>query len=370
MSLLRTPSFFVKTIARDIRTLPQHEKFELVKLFWPRADLTIESFHEESYASFLEYVGDELSELRHHQTRFATNNFESIVELIQMLQNCRGKHLSELLSELAPRFLNVDEHSVQRSIELTVRLWLNLNVNSAMIAVGPILAHSGTIDWSPNESLDDLIASQFAGKEAKELSRPKTEHLRSMGLDFTAANLVNLCEIKLNWSDNLADHLVYNRKSRTLTIFKHKICLINHLKTTGDCPIPTAVLEEALDTTNLLFPFGDEATKRLLSQEGQLAFYGLGNCGRDRQDDLREFRFWREELADLFEVYNEPPRTFRQLVIDQRNLVDWAAFWITVMVLLLTMVSIPCSIIQTVYTIKSYNVALAQAQAIPSPRNK
>lgn len=362
MTLLRTSSFFVKTIAQDLRTLPRAQRFQLVNIFWPQAGLTIGHFHADSYTSFLEYIGDELGELRHHQSRFATDNFDRIAELIQTLRQNSTKPLSGLISDLQSSFLNVDENAIKRSIELTVRLWLTLNVNSTAIAVGPILAHAGMLEWSTGQSLDTLIASQFgtSSREKSVLSHPTSKDLPTVGPDFTAANLVNICSIKLIWSNNLADHLRYDRKRRILTIYKHKICLINHMKASSGCPIPTSVLEEALDTINLLFPFGDQATKRLLAQERQLAFYGLGNCGRDRQEDLKGFRCWREQLAELDEVFNEPPQTWRQLVVDRRKLVDWAAFWITAMVLLLTLVSIPCSIIQTVYTVKSYNLALAQ----------
>jgi len=363
MTLLPTYSFFVNTIAKDLRTLPRAQKFEIVSIFWPQAGLKIEEFHEDSYTSFLEYIGGELSELHHHQSRFATDNFESIAQLMHTLRDSSAIPLSELILHLKSRFLNTDENDIRRSIELTIRLWLTLNVNSAAIAVGPILAHAGRLEWSTDQSLNALIASQFGTTKAEKsgLSYSISKYLPTVNPDLTASNLVNICGIKLNWSDNLADHLNYNRKCRMLTIYKHKICLINHLKKpSSGCPIPMSVLEEALDTINLLFPFGDQPTKRLLAKEQQLAFYGLGNCGRDRREDLKGYSCWREQLVELNEVFNESPQTWRQLIVDRRKLVDWAAFWITVMVLLLTLVSIPCSIIQAAYTVKSYNLALAQ----------
>ena len=124
MTLLRTSSFFVKTIAQDLQTLPRAQKFQLVNLFWPQAGLTIGHFHVDSYTNFFEYIGDELGELRHHQSRFATDNFDRIAELIQTLRQHSAKPLSRLISDLQSSFLNVDENAIKRSIELTVRLWL------------------------------------------------------------------------------------------------------------------------------------------------------------------------------------------------------------------------------------------------------
>jgi hypothetical protein len=364
MTLSRTSSFFVKTIAQDLQNLPRVQKLELVCIFWPRASLNIESFHDESYSNFLEYIGNELNELRHHQSRFAVDNFESMIELMQILRDHSAKPLSRLILDVRSRFLNVDEASIRRSLELLVRLWLTLNVNSAAIAIGPIFAHARTLEWSMEQSLEDVIKSQFdtTANDISGLTLSTSKTLPTVSPGFTAANLVKICGIKLNWSDNLADHLNYNRKSCILAIYKHKVCLINHIKgPANSCPISVSVLEETLDTINLLFPFGDHATKRLLAQERQLAFYNLGNCGRDHREDLNGFRYWREQLEELDEAFNKPAQTLRQLFVDRRNLVDWAAFWITVMVLLLTLVSIPCNIIQTVYTVKSYNLAFVGA---------
>ena len=367
MPILRAPSFFTRTIAQDLKSLSPSDKLELIQIFWPQSDLRIEEFHEESYGSFLQFVGNEIAQLRHHELRFATGNFEGLAALIEHLRDAHSESLRDVISGVKSRFLNMDEDSIRRSIELSIRLWLTINVNSAAIAVGAVLAHASPLDWARNESLDDLVKAAFGDEEVER--RPKFNswppELPHLGPGFTAANLVNICGVRLNWSDSLADHMSYNRKKRILTIYRHKVCLINHLKSNDHCPIPTAVLEEALATINLLFPFGDRATKRLLSQEGQLAFYGLGSYGRHRKEALGEFRFWRGQLLDLNEVYNESPQTWRQLVVDQRNKVEWAAFWITVMVGLLTLVSIPCNIIQTLFSIRQYNLALAQA-ATPS----
>jgi hypothetical protein len=164
----------------------------------------------------------------------------------------------------------------------------------------------------------------------------------------------------LYWTDHLTDHLRLDPKRQVLMVYKHKICLLNHLKSRSGCPIPQRVLEEAIDTLNLLFPFGDPQTKQLLSKEKQREFYGLGGCGRERQLDLSRYGYWREELDDLVESFQRPPRTWRQLAIDQRDFKEWATFWIAVMVAILTFVSIPCNVIQATYSVKAYNAAVAR----------
>ena len=119
-------------------------------------------------------------------------------------------------------------------------------------------------------------------------------------------------------------------------MYRHKICLVNHLESEGGCPIPEGVLSEVLDTLNLLFPFGDMDTKHLLLKENQQALYQLESCGRTCMLDLTHFQYFREELEYLIDSFNQPPKTWRQLATDRRNKMEWAVFWVTVMVCSLT----------------------------------
>jgi len=354
----RTSSFFVKDIENQLKSLSRVEKLVFVGRIWPRSSLTPENFDERAYDSFFQYLGDELGPLYQHRLRFAAETFDSTSDLIQFLSDHRSETLSRLLQLATERFLNVDDAAVQRSLELTVRLWLTVNVNSTILAVGPISAYEHPLDWSQDVSLSALIDKQF-----KKSSVGLNSNIKSrIDPAITAAYLVNVCGMKIRWTNILSDHLRFNRKSQILAVYKHKIYLLNHLKSEDGCPIPKEVLEETLDTLNLLFPFGHSSTKKLLYRENLSGFYGLGSYNRDRELDLTRYKYWREELCELIEASNEPPRSWRQLLIDRRNMMDWAAFWIAVMVLLLTLVSISCNIVQTVYTVKAYNMAVQQGK--------
>lgn len=91
-------------------------------------------------------------------------------------------------------------------------------------------------------------------------------------------------------------------------------------------------MNEILDALNLLFPFGNVATKQLLLKENQQPLYQLGSCGRARNLDLNHYEYFREELEHLIESFNRPPWTWKQLATDRRNKMEWTLFWVTVMV--------------------------------------
>lgn len=355
-------SLLFNKIERHISSLSNAEKLVIICNIWPHPPyphVLIEDFDQAAYDSYFQYLGDELGPLCEQKFRFAAATFDNIPHLIRILSNHRSETLSSLLQLTRKSFLNVDVAALQRSIELTVRLWLTVNVNSAMLAVGPINAYERPLDWPLSVSLECLIRSQFEMSSLGSGSHVKSR----IDPAFTAADLVYVCGMGIRWTNNLSDHLIFDRKGRTVSVYKHKVCLLHHLKAKDGCPIPREILEETLDTLNLLFPFGDSSTKQLLSREGLSSFYSLGSCNRDRQLDLTRYKYWREELSDLIEAFNEPPKSWRQLLIDSRNMKDWATFWIGVMVLFLTLVTIPSSIVQTIYTVKGYNLALQQAKS-------
>jgi hypothetical protein len=177
---------------------------------------------------------------------------------------------------------------------------------------------------------------------------------------FTAAHLVKVCNIKLNWTDNLADHLRFDKKYRVLTMYKHKICLVNHYESEGIAIIPQDILLEALDTLNLLFPFSDESTRELLLKEKQ-PFWSLGNCKRERELDLSKYSYWGDQLTELHRVFHEPPHNWWQLLIDRRDKKEYVTLMIAILAFILALFSLILGAISAVYAVKQYNLGIAQA---------
>ena len=110
----------------------------------------------------------------------------------------------------------------------------------------------------------------------------------------------------------------------------------------------------------------DSPTKRFLKQSGK-SFYGLGYCKRERCYELEKFRIWRERIADLMDVMDEEPKGVQQLALskDGRNLLSFATFWVASTVAILTIISIAFGTVQTIYSVKQYNLAIAQACSAP-----
>jgi hypothetical protein len=353
--MLSSECFFERSFVSKLKALQEQEKRILLQRFWPTSAINSYGVDETSHGAYLDFIGSELSHIQHHRALFAAQDLDSIFEIIQILRESSDKPCDEVIQTLSSQFLNFDPKAIRRSVELSTRLWLTLNTRSPDISEA-VLADQIPVEWNTNISLDTLINNRFTKRAPGQA--PKTH--RNIEPRHTAAYFVNTCGMRIKWTDDISSHLNFDLERNALTVYRHKICLVNHLDNQQDCPISEDLLGEILDTMNLLFPFGDPATKQLLLKEGQKPVYSLGSCNRSRKLDLTHYQYFGEALEYLIESFNKAPRTWRQLALDRRNKLEWSAFWITVMVAILTVVSIPCNIIQAMYSIKAYHVALAQ----------
>jgi hypothetical protein len=123
------------------------------------------------------------------------------------------------------------------------------------------------IDWT-GISLEEVVRKQFSESETE---IPGGRLRLQVDPTLTVAYLAENCNLHVEWTSNLAERLHLVRKTRTVKVYQHKICLHNHILQAAASDreplIPLAVLEEAIDTLNLLFPIRDAITKAFLSHE-------------------------------------------------------------------------------------------------------
>jgi hypothetical protein len=351
-----TSNFFEKTTLEELRGLKGKERQDLMRRIWPESKASRSAFDDFACEAMMEHVVRELYRVRQDSDEFAAQNFDAMFIIIQALRRNNSKHYKDIVRDLLIQFSPSTPDAVRRSVELTLRIWLTVNANTLDIFVGPILA-GRTIDWPNDVSLADLLQRRY------EKGGARSQRIGSATFEptFTATYLINTCGVKLQWTDDILSHLNFDFSRLILTVYRHKACILGHLDGPADCPFPKDVFEEILDTMDLLFPPWDDSTKDLLRRKGQQSLYTLGCRRGDRILEVGHYRYFGEALERIFESFNKAPRTWRQLALDRRNKLEWSAFWVTVMVAILTVVSIPCNLIQATYSVKAYRVALTQA---------
>jgi hypothetical protein len=121
---------------------------------------------------------------------------------------------------------------------------LTLNTNSPDVALGPVFADDVVVEWREDMSLESLLQTQFVRCTRKYSLKAHTK----IDPTFTAAYLMNTCGLSLQWTDNIASHLKFDLKRLVLSVYRHKICLVNHLNNQQCSPFPEDLLDEMLDT--------------------------------------------------------------------------------------------------------------------------
>jgi hypothetical protein len=357
---LESQSIFTQDFSKELANASDDQTTELVRKIWTKRP-KLRADEAAMGKPFIRHLVDEISNTRHQNNEFATCTLSAIADTVKDIRTMQTRPLEEVMQHLKGGYMNFDDAAIQRSVEMCVRLWLTVNINSRVVAVGGTFHREIALDWAHSSSLKKMVEDVFANRATNNSSRMGTK----VDGAFTADYFVNSCGMELVWTNYLTDHLRLDPDLRVLLIYRHKAFLSDQIHHGSNGPIPEDVSREALDTLNLLFPFGNLATKRLLATHGEQAFHDLGTCGRDRVFDLSEFKFWRKELEVLAEIYHSPPRTWRQLAFDRRHRLELSAFCITAMVALLTLISIPCTIIQAVYSVKAYRAAIAQNVNLP-----
>jgi hypothetical protein len=349
---LANESLFSRSSLVDTSSLKPERKLAIINTFWPDLNLQERHYIEEDYATIFEFWGKTLQSLHPHALKFATQDWDGLLSIVASLRANRTVAKRAIIRDIKKVYLNTSDAAITRSIDLAARLWVGMNICSKSLSVGPRNPRDWRIEWQDDQSLNQIIADQFPQRQKKTAFIDIT-----FDDSFTAANLKNICRLRIRWTDNLRDHLKLEgpRGQRCLSIYRHKLYLVNHRIGLEPTIIPADILDEAIRTLDLLFPFGDPKTEALLEGE-KVKFWTISPYESPRATELDEFKYWRNNLVQLATLFNGPPETVMQTLFDTRNISQFATLWVAIFgVFFLT---IMFGVLSTVYSIKQYRVAV------------
>lgn len=169
------------------------------------------------------------------------------------------------------------------------------------------------------------------------------------------------------WTGNLKEHLqmrwrgTHDSRPRIM-MFEHKIFLWNEMRFSGQSLLPRDLVEEAMDTLNLLLPYNDYHTAKFLKMHQRQALYTLGWCGRGRSRDLNQYHYFKDRISELSDIVKTTPTGLPQLKLDRggRNIIEFLNFWVTLLVALFTVFSIAFGTASLVLAKWQYDIAVVQ----------
>lgn len=119
-------------------------------------------------------------------------------------------------------------------------------------------------------------------------------------------------------------------------------------------PFPIDFLDETIQTLNLLLrPLEDKHAHRNVRHmekycvaDLELAMAGWANF------ELSSYKYWHSRLAEIQKAYDRhTPSSLWEYWYDRRNEVQWATFWMGLLVVVLTVVTVIFGIIQCVTSV-------------------
>jgi len=337
----------------------------LCQIIWP--GMPPDEFVHENYSALREFFQFQADIVADRQGSYAKISGEEMISVIRQLAGDANVFASTENAVAAVRKLDlfsdvVSDTTILNCVDMALRMMLTLDVQSSLVARQS--ASPSLVCWDDSSGLAETIRSFFTN------TRGHTADMKTGRIEpsMTMAYICNRKGMSVWWTSNLAEHLHIDWKSRIIKVYEHKIFLRNHLRDPKHSMIPPPILEEALDTLNVLFPLMDPPTKVLLERNGK-TFNGLGVCSRPRDAslDLGKFYIWRSRMAELIEVMNEEPRGLKQLALEEngKNMLPFLTFWVAIAVGVLTIANLPFAIVSMVYTIRQYELALALACSVP-----
>ena len=347
-SNLEQPHFQVQQYVRDT--------------FWPQSKSSLAQ-----YASYFKYFQWTIALLSWPQgvadTRgFAIQKYGDLARFILFLKQGIDHDRLSILKELEDQFPDCTRGQILRSVDLAIRLWLNLYVRTDDFSTWPCPSDATEIEWRENLSLREMIKGAFPS------SQSLIDQEVLIDPSFTAENLHKMCRVRIKWTANLKDHLMLERSTATLHLFPHKICLISHLESCN--VLPKELVVETLRTLDLLFPPGKESTYKFLELTGQ-NFYRISSGNNVKPIDFGEFQYWRKRLLDLHNVFVQAPTSISQMWYDRRNPLQWWTFWLAGVIATLTVIfgviASYTGFKQVALAEKAYQLSLSQACSQEKP---
>lgn len=329
---------------------------QIVQKLWPH--LNASEIQSDEYQRFLALITANVAAMENSGSpdQVSLNEWIYIIEQVRSRKSFQRREIVlEIQQNGHCHDKQLSDGAICRALNLAASLWLALDIWSPT----QHLPSGRGIIWPDDQSLSSVIDAFFQSRKNKPVEKGvPTAHLNH---ELTMATLVGNYNYGVVWTNNLAEHLKVDWENKTITVFEHKVFLWNHIRLSGRALLPPAVLEEALDTMNLLFPFDHPPTESLLHRQ-KICFHRLGYCGRPRELDIDKFAIWRGRLGELNRILDEPPAGIHQLGLDKsrRNLLQFATFWMATAVAVLTIITFVIGVYSAVYARKQYDVGLLQ----------
>jgi hypothetical protein len=196
-------------------------------------DATIDIRNRALFDQYFKYYERELEMVQYGSNRqtdlatpLAVKTHGDILRVIAELQTSYLLARCDLRQKLRASFPKAKDADLDASIDLGLRLWLMLNVRDPCLRFkSPRPPQTPILAWREGVPLKDFVKRRFPRSRWQIGVKESRLHP-----SFTAAFMVEICGLRLEWTDCLADHLRLDRREKALRVYSYKFYLQSALE--------------------------------------------------------------------------------------------------------------------------------------------
>jgi hypothetical protein len=151
----------------------------------------------------------------------AATTHAELICIVNELQQNRGSTRPQIRNALKPSFPNSGAYSLNRAIDLAIRVWLMVNVREPVLECQN-LPRTPMLQWDDSSTFQHFLDGLFPLSQWHLEAKATRLHPH-----FTVTNMVRICGLNLYWTDSLEDHLRLDRneEGNWLRVYRHKCFL-------------------------------------------------------------------------------------------------------------------------------------------------
>ncbi|KAK7937670.1 uncharacterized protein PG986_014538 [Apiospora aurea] len=291
---------------------------------WPRSSLSKTSSTAD-FDAYFAYLRQEVN--RTDPDGHIVNSYNDIVWVITLVSRSPTEKLADLQSTIQTAHPRGNEQKVSASLELSLRLWLLINVRILMPADTQDMHNS--LPWPKGQCLQEVL-SRVIVSSTNNIPGQLGAGSGKFSVYLNVADMKRIAGYRIVWTNRLLDHL--DTEGSSIYMFHHVSVLKRLKESLPRNLLPPAYFDETLATIKLMIPHSQPGCNAWL--EGQISQYSLDANVRYRESANRDkdgYAHWHHRLSLIAETFDMTgPSTFRQWWYDRRNMERWWGFWLLV----------------------------------------
>jgi hypothetical protein len=200
-------------------SLSPQRKLQISQVFF---GASLKAGYAGALLDYFQYFSEEIALLRFgtspqafQAANLAITTYEDVLTVAKIVQDNKDMVRRELRGRLRVTFPGADDVALGRSLDVVVRLWLMVNIKE--FAFQSLRPQTRCIQWADNLTLQQCLQGCFPPPRWKVTAKESR-------LDpyFTAANMVEICQLRIFWTTSLHEHLFLDRGNKILKVFPYK----------------------------------------------------------------------------------------------------------------------------------------------------